>query len=89
MALAGRCAQIYKFGQSGLDSGATNDIYKATRMAHTAIAIFAMDDEIGYVSTAKNENDAALDHIEKDVQKRLKILLKEQQIRTQSLIETY
>jgi len=89
MALAGRCAQIHKFGQNGLDSGATNDIYKATRMAHTAIAIFAMDDEIGYVSTAKNENDVALEHIEEDVQKRLKILLKEQQTRTQSLVGTY
>lgn len=48
-----------------------------------------MDEEIGYISTAKNEDDVALVHIEEEVQKRLQILLKEMQARTENLIKQY
>jgi ATP-dependent metalloprotease FtsH len=48
--LAGRFAQIKKYGTEGIDSGARNDLEKATRLAYMAIAELGMDEELGNVN---------------------------------------
>jgi len=53
VSLAGRIAQIKKFGEvEGLDSGAANDLQQATRDAYIAIAHYGMDQEVGFVNIA-------------------------------------
>ena len=51
VALAGRTAQIKRFGGiEGVDTGASNDLQQATRDAYAAIAYYGMDEEVGYVN---------------------------------------
>jgi len=51
VALAGRTAQIKKFGEiDGMNTGASNDLQQATRDAYAAIAYYGMDKEVGYVN---------------------------------------
>ncbi len=51
VALAGRTAQIKKFGEiDGLNTGASNDLQQATRDAYIAIARYGMDKEVGYIN---------------------------------------
>jgi ATP-dependent Zn protease len=51
VALAGRTAQMKKFGAiDGLNTGATNDLQQATRDAYAAIAYYGMDKEVGYIN---------------------------------------
>ena len=51
VALAGRTAQMKKFGETdGMDTGASNDLQQATRDAYAAIAHYGMDTEVGYVN---------------------------------------
>ncbi|MBN1931727.1 MAG: AAA family ATPase [Desulfobacterales bacterium] len=47
--LAGRIANIKKFGPKGIDTGAANDLEQATYQAYLAITSLGMDDELGYV----------------------------------------
>lgn len=57
--LAGRFAQIKKYGVEGIDSGASDDLEKATNLAYTAISEFGMDEELGNVNL-KNVNELKL-----------------------------
>ena len=51
VALAGRTAQIRKFGDvDGMDTGASNDLQQATRDAYAAIAYYGMDEEVGCIN---------------------------------------
>jgi cell division protease FtsH len=42
--LAGRFAQIKKYGEEGIDSGASDDLAKATNLAYIAITEYGMDE---------------------------------------------
>ncbi len=64
--LAGRVAQIRKFGPEGMDSGAGNDLEQATYMAYSAIAGLGMDEEIGFVHI-----DTLQHHVDKSMFKEL------------------
>jgi cell division protease FtsH len=48
--LAGRFSQIKKYGIEGIDSGAKNDLEKATKLAYTAITELGMDEELGNIN---------------------------------------
>jgi len=51
VSLAGRTAQIKKFGFiDGMNTGASNDLQQATRDAYAAIAHYGMDKEVGYIN---------------------------------------
>lgn len=50
VSLAGRTAQIKRFGEDGMDTGASNDLQQATRDAYAAIAHYGMDKEVGYIN---------------------------------------
>lgn len=43
---AGRLSEMKKFGEGGLNSGASNDIEKATYLAYKSIKEFGMDSEL-------------------------------------------
>jgi cell division protease FtsH len=46
VSLAGRYAQIKKFGEEGIDIGAKNDLAKATKLIYNAIVEYGMDEEL-------------------------------------------
>ena len=57
VAFAGREAQVKKYGENGIDTGASNDLQQAFDLAYKAIAYYGMDDEIGPVNLANlNQN---------------------------------
>jgi len=83
VAYAGRISQIKKFDQNGLDSGAVNDLSIAMKYGYFAIAHLGMDTELGYI----NINNLKLPDIEKKVQDRLSLLIKEMTNRTKKLVD--
>lgn len=50
--LAGRIAKMEKFGDDGMETGAVNDLEVATTQVYAAIAIFGMDEELGYINVS-------------------------------------
>ena len=48
--LAGRVAKMEKFGQDGFETGAVSDLEAATMQVYAAIALFGMDEELGYIN---------------------------------------
>jgi ATP-dependent Zn protease len=95
VALAGRTAQIKKFGEiDGLDTGATNDLQQATRDAYKAIAHYGMDREVGFINIngvgdAKRDSIAQKDtkHYHKKIDMALEKWMHEAQINTEKLVD--
>lgn len=56
VSLAGRAAEVRRFGGSRADSGAVNDMQKATLTAWQAITAFGLDPEFGPLSMAAVQN---------------------------------
>ncbi len=50
--LAGRVAKMEKYGKDGMETGAINDLEVATTQVYAAIALFGMDEELGYINIA-------------------------------------
>jgi len=48
--LAGRIAKMEKFGQDGFETGAVSDLEASTMQVYAAIALFGMDEELGYIN---------------------------------------
>jgi ATP-dependent Zn protease len=49
--LAGRIAKMEKFGEDGgMETGAVSDLEAATMQTYAAIALFGMDEELGYIN---------------------------------------
>lgn len=48
--LAGRIAKMEKYGLDGMETGAMSDLEVATAQAYAAIALFGMDEELGYIN---------------------------------------
>ncbi|MBU1666879.1 AAA family ATPase [bacterium] len=48
--LAGRIAKMHKYGEDGMETGAMSDLEVATTQAYAAIALFGMDEELGYIN---------------------------------------
>lgn len=48
--LAGRIAKMEKFGKEGMETGAINDLEIASMQAYSAIALFGMDEKLGYIN---------------------------------------
>lgn len=57
IALAGRAAQIIKFGEDNIDGGASSDLESANSYAHYAIAKLGMDTELFNISMMFNSID--------------------------------
>ena len=50
--LAGRIAKMEKYGEDGMETGAISDLEVATTQVYAAIALFGMDEELGYINVA-------------------------------------
>jgi len=61
ISLAGRYAQIKKYGEEGIDTGASSDLANATRLAYLAITSFGMDEKL------KNLNISQIDGLENNL----------------------
>lgn len=48
--LAGRIAKMHKYGEDGMETGAISDLEVATAQSYAAIALFGMDEELGYIN---------------------------------------
>jgi ATP-dependent Zn protease len=88
VALAGRAAQMKKYGASGCDTGAGSDLSKATRLCHAAIAYFGMDSQVGALNVSSVE-DTLRGHLTDLIGERVHAWMKEAEERTRSLVEEY
>lgn len=86
--LAGRTAQVHRFGADGMDSGASEDLHQASRLATAAVDAWGFDDEHGLYSTPADA--AALQQaVAPLVVARAKALLQTAQERCRKLTETH
>ena len=85
VAMAGRDAQLYKYGEEGMDSGASSDLSQATKYAHYAIATLGMDEEVGYINTSAVQTPL----LSKEIETRVKVWLKEGQEKSNALVKEY
>lgn len=96
--MAGRCAELIKFGFSELDSGAQSDLETATKQAWDHIANLGLDPEFGPVSImalrTASAGEAAwiseqaqrrLQHVLRDVEAKTTAVLKENWVKVEAL----
>ena len=86
VAFAGREAQLKKYGEEGLDSGASSDLDMATRYAHYAIATLGMGKKTGYINLSTLGKEGFFNE---EIAIELKEWLDEAQEKTHKLIEKY
>ena len=88
VALAGRVAQMKKFGESGMDYGAISDLKSANRLAYKAIAYLGMDNELKNLSIdIFDTDDKYLEN--KEIPTRVQVWIDTETKRTQSLVNEY
>jgi ATP-dependent Zn protease len=86
VALAGRTAQMRKYGALGCDTGAGRDLANATRLCHAAIAHFGMDSEVGAINISSiGDNHGG--HLTSLIGERVHVWMKEAEERTRKLVE--
>ncbi len=55
MAMAGKAAEIIKFGEDNVSSGASGDIKQVTKIARAMVSEYGMSDKLGNISYAQTE----------------------------------
>lgn len=84
IAFAGRVAQMKRFGEESLDTGAVSDLDSATTSAYKMIAFYGMDKELGYVNLSSiKQSDANRG----DIDKKVGVLLKTLKAETERLVD--
>jgi len=78
--LAGRFAQFKKYGDKGIDSGASDDLDKATKLIHLAVTTLGMDEEIGHLNISNIDIDF-------NIKNRIKAWIKEAEENIKTLID--
>ena len=74
--LAGRIATMEKFGEdAGMETGAVNDLEVATTQVYGAIAMFGMDEELGYINISALDVGAGRMLFEEQIEKRMLVWL--------------
>jgi ATP-dependent Zn protease len=71
--LAGRIVTIEKFGADGFETGAINDLEVANMQAYAAIALFGMDEELGYINVTGIESVYDKKILSKQIEERLMV----------------
>jgi len=84
IALAGRIAQMKKFGEDSLDTGAVSDLESATLSAYKMISLYGMDENLGYVSMASINHS---DIYKNEIDKKVVTLMHGLKIKTEELID--
>lgn len=69
--LAGRISKMEKFGKAGMETGSINDLEVASMQAYSAIALFGMDDELGYINISGIEDAFDKDLLAEKIENRL------------------
>lgn len=86
IAFAGRIAQIKKFDDKGLDTGASNDLAYATRLAYLMVTHFGMDEEMGYINLNGIKDK---DLYKEKIEKRVGDILNNLKTQTEELVNTH
>lgn len=81
--LAGRIAKMEKFGEDGMETGAINDLEVASMQVYAAVALFGMDDELGYVNVSGVESMYERKLISKRIEDRMLAWIEEAKHKTQ------
>ncbi|QTA81628.1 Peptidase, M41 family and AAA ATPase domain-containing [Desulfonema limicola] len=87
--LAGRIAQIRKFGENGIDSGAANDLEQATYLAYMAVASMGMDKEMGYIHIDTLRDNVGHDLFQSGLEKGITRWINDAGQKTETLVEKY
>lgn len=69
--LGGRIANMEKYGNAGMETGAITDLEIASMQAYSAIALFGMDDELGYINISGIEDAYDKDLLAEKLETRL------------------
>lgn len=85
--LAGRVAKMEKFGKAGMETGAINDLEIASMQAYSAIALFGMDDELGYINISGIEVAYDKELLAEKIESRMLIWMDEAKIHTQKEVK--
>ncbi|MDD2357253.1 MAG: AAA family ATPase [Thiovulaceae bacterium] len=80
--LAGRIAKMEKFGESGMETGAISDLEVANMQAYAAIALFGMDEELGYINITGIESVYGRKILSKKIEERLLVWMNEAKEKT-------
>ena len=80
--LAGRIAKMEKFGESGMETGAISDLEVANMQAYAAIALFGMDDELGYINVTGIESVYGRKILSKRIEERLLVWMNDAKEKT-------
>lgn len=86
---AGRVAKMEKFGEDGMETGAMSDLDVATIQAYSAIALFGMDEELGYINISALEMEFQKEILSEKIEERLLVWIKNAQIETQKRVKEY
>ncbi len=97
VSLAGRMAQIKKYGQTkGIDTSVSNDLLQATKDIYDAISIYGMDEEVGHIninaisnSTLINTNTTDTKHYHEKIDTALARWMNDAELNTKKLINTH
>jgi ATP-dependent Zn protease len=87
--IAGRVASIKKFGDKGIDSGASVDLEQATHQAYAAVASLGMDKEVGYVHTETLTQNVSRQFFLAQVETRVTSWIKEATVKAEELVERH
>ena len=74
--LAGRIAKMEKYGEDGMETGAINDLEVATTQVYAAIALFGMDEELGYINVAGLETGQGKPILSEKIEERILVWIK-------------
>jgi len=69
--LAGRIAEMQKYGKNGMETGAVNDLEIATTQIYAAIALFGMDEKLGYINIAGLESVSGKPILSEKIEERI------------------
>lgn len=87
--LAGRIAQMKKFGRDGMDSGAANDLEQATYMTYAAIAELGMDEEVGFVHVDTLQHHVNTAMFQAVLEKRVQHWIRDASAKAEILVEKH
>ncbi len=85
--LAGRIAKMEKFGEGGMETGAISDLEAATMQTYAAIALFGMDEELGYINISGLDNGYTKPLFENKIEERILVWLNKAKEHTENEVK--
>ncbi len=89
VALAGRIAKKKRFPDEGEDTGAAQDLEQATWEAYNLVAVFGMDEKVGYIHVDTLNQNVNKEFFKNLVEERIAYWIDKATKRAQELVETY